>query len=110
MVSQERSLRSPEPLTIRRLLHMPTTKEFSIQMEDQPGTLGKICRTLADRGVNILAFQSIPVEGKSKVRLGVDDPTTMKAVLDNQKLKYTEAQVAQVKLPHRPGELARAAF
>jgi len=88
---------------------MPTTKEFSVQMEDQPGTLGKICRTLADRGVNILAFQSIPLEGTSQVRLVVDNPTTTKSVLDNQKLEYSEAQVAQVKLPHRPGELARAA-
>jgi hypothetical protein len=25
---------------------MPTTKEFTIQMDDQPGTLGKICRPL----------------------------------------------------------------
>ncbi len=88
---------------------MPTTKEFSVRMEDQPGTLGTICRALADRGVNILAFQSIPSEGKSLVRLVVDNPTAAKSVLDTQKLRYTEAQVAQVKLPHRPGELARAA-
>ncbi len=88
---------------------MPTTKEFSVRMEDQPGTLGTICRALADRGVNILAFQSIPSEGKSLVRLVVDNPTAAKSVLDTQKLTYTEAQVAQVKLPHRPGELARAA-
>jgi len=90
---------------------MPTTKEFSIQMDDQPGILGKVCRPLADRGVNILAFQSQPSEGKGKcqVRLVVDDPTTAKSVLDNQKVKYTEQQVAQCKLPHRVGELARVA-
>ena len=88
---------------------MPTTKEFSIRMEDQPGTLGKICRSLADRGVNILAFQSVPSEGKSLVHLVVDKPTEAKAVLDDQKLEYDQVQVAQVKLPHRPGELARAA-
>jgi len=88
---------------------MPTTREFSVRVEDQPGILGTICRTLADRGVNILAFQSIPSEGKSLVRLVVDSPTAAKSVLDTQKLTYTEAQVAQVKLPHRPGELARAA-
>lgn len=83
---------------------MPTTKELSVEMEDRPGTLGKVCRSLADRGVNILAFQSM----KNQVRLIVDNPTTAKSVLDNQKLKYTEMPVAQVKLPHRPGELARA--
>jgi hypothetical protein len=88
---------------------MPTTTEFSIQMDDKPGTLGKICRTLADRGVNVLAFQSLPSQGKSQVKLVVDNPTTAKSVLENQKLKYTETSVAHVKLPHRPGELARAA-
>ena len=88
---------------------MPTTKEFVVQMQDVPGTLGKFCRVLADRSVNILAFQSFPSEGKSVVRLIVDNPTTAKAALDTERLTYTEAAVAQVKLPHRPGELARAA-
>lgn len=87
---------------------MPTTKEFSVRMEDQPGTLGKICRALADRDVNILAFQSIPAEGKSLARLVVDNPTNAKSVLDTQKLDYKEAQVAQAIFSHRPGELARA--
>ncbi len=88
---------------------MPTTKEFAIRMEDRPGTLGKFCRALADRGVNILAFQSVPFEGKSLVRLVVDNPATAKTVIDNEQLPCTEAEVAQVKLAHRPGELARAA-
>src|SRR2546428_9946649 len=88
---------------------MPTSKEFVIRLEDQPGTLGKVCRVLAERGVNILAFQSFPSEGKSLVRLVLDNPTTAKNVLDTARLSYTEAEVAQVKLPHRPGELARAA-
>lgn len=88
---------------------MPTTKEFSVRMKDEPGTLGKICRGFADRGVNILAFQSCQSERESLVHLVVDKPAEAKSVLDNQKAKYTEAEVAQVKLPHRPGELARAA-
>ncbi len=88
---------------------MPTTKEFAIRMDDRPGTLGKISRALADRNVNILAFQSFPSEKKSLVRIVVDNPTTAKTVLDKEQLTYTETEVAQVKLPHRPGELARAA-
>ncbi len=88
---------------------MPTTKEFAIRMEDRPGTLGKLCRALADRGVNILALQSIPYEGQSLVRIVVDNPATAKTVIDSEKLTCTEAEVAQVKLAHRPGELARAA-
>ena len=88
---------------------MPTAKEFAIRMEDQPGTLGKVCRVLADRGVNILAFQSFPTEGKALTHIVVDNPAAAKKVLDSERLTYTETEVAQVKLPHRPGELARAA-
>src|SRR5258708_8633363 len=88
---------------------MPTTKEFSIHMEDRPGTLGKLCRALADRNVNIIAFQSAPAEGKSLVHLVVDNPATAKTVLDSEQLSYKEVDVARVTLPHRVGELARAA-
>jgi len=88
---------------------MPTTKEFAVLMEDRPGTLGKICRALADRSVNILGFQSFPIGGKSVTRFVVDNPAAAKTVLDAERLTYTEEEVARVKLPHRPGELARAA-
>ena len=89
---------------------MPKTREFSVHMEDEPGTLGKICRALADGKVNILAFQSfLWEEGESLVRFVVDNPTTAKSILNVQKLRYTEAEVVQVGLPNRSGELARAA-
>jgi len=42
--------------------------------------------------------------------LVVDNPATAKTVLDTESFSHTEAEVAQVKLPHRPGELARAAL
>lgn len=88
---------------------MPATKEFTVLMEDRPGTLGKVCRGLADRNVNIVAIQSIPIGGKSIVRLIVDNPTTAKTAFDSERVTYVETEIAQVKLPHRPGELARAA-
>jgi len=88
---------------------MPTAKEFTIHIEDRPGTLGKVCQALADRSVNIVAFQIFPSEGKSYVRMVVDNPTAVKTVLESQRLTFTETEVAQIKLTHRPGELARAA-
>ncbi len=88
---------------------MPTIKEFSIQMEDRPGTLGKFCRALADKGVSILAFQSFLSEGKSVIRMIVDNSNTAKTVLETERQTYTETEVAQAKLPNRTGELARAA-
>lgn len=88
---------------------MPSTKEFSIQLDDRPGTLGTVCRTLADQGVNILAFQSTQSGGKSLTRLVVDNSTTAKKALDNNHVSYTMTDVAQVRLANRTGELARAA-
>ena len=85
---------------------MPTAKEFTLHIEDRPGTLGKLSRTLADRGVNILAFQTF----ETLFRFIADNPTIAKTALDTERISYTEAEVAQVKLPHRPGELARAAL
>ena len=88
---------------------MPTAKEFILTMDDRPGTLGKICRALADRNVNIIAAQSFPSNGKSLTRLVFDDPTKARSVLDNERVTYTETDVVKVNLAHRPGELARAA-
>src|SRR5258708_3743691 len=81
----------------------------AIRLEDRPGTLGKLCQALAEQSVNILAFQSCPLEkGKSAVRLVLDNPAVAKSILDRQKTDYTETEVAKVTLTHRPGELARA--
>src|SRR5262252_2258985 len=88
---------------------MPLTKEFTVLMEDRAGTLGKVCRALADRNVNILALHSFPIGGKSVARLVVDNPTTAKTAIDNERLPCAETEVVQVKLPHRPGEIARVA-
>jgi hypothetical protein len=78
-------------------------------MQDQPGTLGIFCQALADRGVNIIAFQATPFDGRSLVRFVVDNPTAAKSVLDKQKIPYKETEVAQAKFANRPGELANAA-
>jgi hypothetical protein len=88
---------------------LPTAKELTIQLEDRPGTLGKLCRALADRGVNILAFQASASERRTEVRLVVDNPATAQIVLDAERMVSTECEVAQVTLPNRPGELACAA-
>jgi hypothetical protein len=88
---------------------MPVSKELTIQIEDKRNTLGKCCRLLADRNVNIIAFQTFEREGQSLIRMVVDDPASAKKLLDADRIYYTEVEVAQVALPHRPGELSRAA-
>ena len=89
---------------------MPVVKEFTIRLEDRPGTLGKLCQTLAEENVNILAYQQFAHEkGKGSVRLVVDNPDKTRATLDRQRADYSETEVAKVMLANRSGELARVA-
>jgi hypothetical protein len=88
---------------------MPIAKELTVLLEDRPGTLGKLCRALADHKVNIVALQSVPSEGKGLVRFVVDNLAMAHKALDLERLSYQEAEVAQARFLHRPGELARAA-
>jgi len=64
---------------------------------------------LADSGVNIMAFQSIPSEKTILVCVVVDKPATAELVLDREGITYTDVEVAQASLGYGPGELAQAA-
>ena len=88
---------------------MAKAKEFTVTIEDKPGALGKCFLAMAERGVNILAFQSYVEEGESLARLLVDDPASALAVLGRLSMIFEEMDVAVVRLAHRPGELGRAA-
>jgi hypothetical protein len=88
---------------------MPKANEFTVSIEDKPGALGKCFLALAERGVNILAFQSYVEEGESLARLLVDNRAAAKAVLGGLRMIFEETEVAVVRLAHRPGELGRAA-
>jgi hypothetical protein len=88
---------------------MPKAKEFTVTIADKPGALGKCFLALAERGVNILAFQSYVEEGESLARFLADDMAGAKSVLGSLRMIFEETDVAIVRLPHLPGELGRAA-
>ena len=88
---------------------MAKAKEFTVTIEDKPGVLGRCCRALAERGVNILAFQSYVEDGESLARFVVDNPSAAKEVLGGLRMIFEEGEVAIGKIPHRPGMLGRAA-
>jgi hypothetical protein len=88
---------------------MAKAKEFTVTIEDKPGALGRCFLALAERGVNVLAFQSYVEEGESLARILVDDPAVAKAVLGSLRMIFEETEVAIIRLAHRPGELGRAA-
>jgi hypothetical protein len=88
---------------------MPRAKEFTVKIEDKPGALGKCFLALAERGVNVLAFQSYVEEGESIARFIADDMATAKSVLGGMRMIFEETDVIIAKMPHRPGSLGHAA-
>ena len=88
---------------------MAKMKECTVTIEDKPGALGKCFLALADKGVNILAFQSFVEEGESLARFIPDNPAAAKSVLGSLGMIFEETDVAVARLPHRPGQLGRAA-
>jgi len=88
---------------------MAKAKEFTVTIEDKPGALGRCFLAMAERGVNVLAFQSFVEEGESLARFLVDDRAGAQAVLGALNMIFEETEVAVARLPHRPGQLGRAA-
>ncbi len=88
---------------------MPKMKEFTVTILDKPGALGKCFLALAEKGVNVMAFQSFVEEGESLARMVVDDGASAMAVLRDLRMIFEETDVAVALLPNRPGELGRAA-
>jgi len=83
---------------------VPITKEFTIRLEDRPGTLGKLCQALAEENINILAYQQFPHEkGQGSVRLVVDNPDKTRATLDRQRDDYGETELRRCCLLIAPG-------
>lgn len=89
---------------------MAKAKEFRVTVADTPGALGKCCVALAERGVNILAFQSFVEQGESLARFVVDDPDTALQVFRGLITNFEQDDVALASFPHAPGQLGRAAM
>ena len=88
---------------------MAKAKEFTVTIADKPGALGKFFLALAEKGVNVIAFQSYVEDRESLARFVADDVAKANAVLRTMHMIYEETDVAVGRLAHRPGELGRAA-
>ena len=54
-------------------------------------------RSLAERGVNILAFQAYERDGQSLIRMMVDDPASGKKVLDADRITTPKRRLRRVR-------------
>lgn len=88
---------------------MPIAVQLNLKLANEPGTLSKLCRDLADHGVNLLALSAPDIAAKKgPVRLLVAHPDLARRNVKQAGYKFTEEEVLFVELKNRPGALAKA--
>ncbi len=86
---------------------MAKTKQFIVAVENRPGAVAEIARTLGNAKVNILALLGRAEETSGTVHLVVDDARRAKKALDESGLTYQETTAEEYELPNKPGALAQ---
>jgi hypothetical protein len=80
--------------------------ELVVRLPNSPGTISRICRTLSDERVNILALQ---IEAGGTLRLVVDNHVHAAGVLRDRHQQVEEREVLYTVIPNDPGTLGRVA-
>ena len=88
---------------------MAKTKQFTVTVENRPGAVAEITRTLGNATVNILSLLLLgkAQETEGTVQLVVDDTRRAKKALDESGLTYQETAAEEYELPNKPGALAQ---
>jgi hypothetical protein len=85
---------------------MAKTKQFTISLENRPGALADVARTLGNAKVNILTLLGTAQGTSGSVELIVEDTRRAKKALDEAKVSYRETVAEEYELPNKPGALA----
>jgi len=86
---------------------MSKTKQFTIAIDNQPGAVAAIARTLGDAKVNILSLLGTAQGPAGSVQLIVEDSRRAKKALDAARIAYQETPAEQYELPNKAGSLAQ---
>jgi hypothetical protein len=86
---------------------MAKTKQFTITVENRPGAVAAIARTLGNAKVNILALLATAQGTSGAVELVVEDARRAKKALDEAGLTYRETTAEEYELQNKPGALAQ---
>ena len=78
-------------------------------MENRPGLLAKLCGTLSEAGINILALSVNDTVDHAVVRLIVDNNIKALMLIEQQGLYLNQQDVMVVQVGNHPGVLAEIA-
>ncbi|MBQ2346700.1 MAG: ACT domain-containing protein [Kiritimatiellae bacterium] len=81
-------------------------RQISIFLQNEPGQLSRICRDLADAGINIATLSLADTTDFGIVRMIVDDHEKAKETLAAKGHAAKVSEVLAVCVPDRPGGMA----
>ena len=81
-------------------------KQLSIFLENRPGSLAKVCGTLHEAGINIMALTIHDTVDHAIIRLMADRPVKALLILEQLGLYILESDVIVMDLANQPGALA----
>jgi len=81
-------------------------QQLSLFLENKPGHLNSICRTMADAGINIETLSLADTEQFGILRLIVEDWEKAKAALEEAGFVVNVTEVVATQVDDRPGGLA----
>jgi hypothetical protein len=86
---------------------MHITQQLAIFLENKPGTLARLCDTLAAAGINIYAITTSDTIDHSVIRLVVNDPRKAMLIFEEHAALVVEDDVLLVDVDNHPGTLAK---
>ncbi len=81
-------------------------RQVSVFLENRPGRLSALCRTLADAGVNLNTLMLSETGEFGLFRFIANDPETAQAVAEKAGYAVTTSEVLAIQVPDKPGGLA----
>jgi hypothetical protein len=81
-------------------------RQISVFLENRPGRLAALCRTLAEAGVNLNTLTLAETGEFGLLRLITADPDAARQVIEKSGYASTITEVVALQVPDRPGGLA----
>ena len=81
-------------------------RQISVFLENRPGRLSALCRTLAEANVNLSTLTLAETGEFGLLRLITPDPDKARQVIEQAGYAATSTEVVALQVPDRPGGLA----
>jgi len=85
---------------------MAKIKQFTISVDNRPGAVAEIAKTLGSAKVNILSLLGTAQGTGGTLHLLVEDAKRARKALDEARVSYQETAAQEYELANKPGALA----